>query len=142
MAHSCLLPYDHPILPVSALGAESPLVGARPFRRPPHTGFFSAQYTTTRFSAGLKGAVASRADDSTYLDGFDTSGGNSLLLPNHNLDFGYTKLDANLLYTATRHVTVFTQLNNLLGQQHTGPIGYPGLPFTFRAGLKLRIGGN
>ena len=136
------IPTTNPNLPGIAIGAESPLVGARPFRRPAHTGFFSAQYTTSRFSAALKGAVASRADDSTYLDGFDTSGGNSLLLPNHNLDFGYTKLDANLLYTATRHVTVFTQLNNLLGQQHTGPIGYPGLPFTFRAGLKVRIGGS
>jgi len=39
-------------------------------------------------------------------------------------------------------VTVFSQLGNLLGQQHTGPIGYSGLPFTFRAGLKIRIGGS
>src|SRR6185437_174595 len=125
-----------------AIGAESPLIGARPFRRPPHTGFFSAQYTTSKFSAAFKGAFVSRADDSTYLDGFDTTGGNTLLLPNRDLDFGYAKLDANFMYALTHHVTVFSQLDNLLGQQHTGPIGYPGLPFTFRSGLKLRIGGN
>ncbi|HEV2710693.1 MAG TPA: TonB-dependent receptor [Edaphobacter sp.] len=135
-------PTENPNLPGIAIGAESPLIGARPFRRPPHTGFFSAQYTTSKFSAAFKGALASRADDSTYLDGFDPDFGNSLLLPNHNLDFGYAKLDANFLYAATHHVTVFSQLSNLLSQQHTGPIGYPGLPFTFRAGLKLRIGGN
>ncbi|WP_348266698.1 TonB-dependent receptor [Edaphobacter paludis] len=135
-------PTENPNLPGIAIGAESPLIGARPFRRPPHTGFFSAQYTTSKFSAAFKGALASRADDSTYLDGFDPNFGNSLLLPNHNLDFGYAKLDANFLYAATHRVTVFSQLSNLLSQQHTGPIGYPGLPFTFRAGLKLRIGGN
>ena len=135
-------PTENPNLPGIAIGAESPLVGARPFRRPPHTGFLSAQYTTNKFSAALKGAFASRSDDSTYLDGFDPNFGNSLILPNRDLDFGYAKLDADFLYAATNHVIVFSQLGNLLSQQHTGPIGYPGLPFTFRAGLKIRIGGN
>src|SRR6185437_4478713 len=131
-------PTENPNLPGIAIVAESPLVGARPFRRPPHTGFLSAQYTTNKFSAALKGAFASRSDDSTYLDGFDPNFGNSLILPNRDLDFGYAKLDADFLYAATNHVIVFSQLGNLLSQQHTGPIGYPGLPFTFRAGLKIR----
>jgi iron complex outermembrane receptor protein/vitamin B12 transporter len=65
-----------------------------------------------------------------------------LLLPNLNLDYGYAKLDFNAVFTATRYVTIFTQLDNLLGQQHIGPIGYPGLPFTVRAGMKIRIGRN
>ena len=132
----------NPNLPGIPIGAEGPLVGARPFRRPPHTGYFAVQYTTSRFSAALKGALASRADDSTFLDGFDTDLGNTLLLPNRDLDFGYAKLDANALFAATKHVTLFTQLDNLLDQQHIGPIGYPSLPFTIRAGVKIRIGGN
>ena len=37
--------------------------------------------------------MASRSDDSTYLDYEDLNGGNTLLLPNRNLDFGYVKLD-------------------------------------------------
>ena len=86
--------------------------------------------------------MASRSDDSTYQSFNDFNGDNTLLLPNRDLDFGYTKLDMNALYAATRHVTIFTQLDNLLGQQHIGPIGYPGLPFTIRTGLKIRIGGN
>jgi len=132
----------NPNLPGVPIGSSYPLIGARPFRRPPHTGFFAVQYAGSKFSAALKGSVVSRSDDSTFLTYSDFNGGNTLLLPNHNLDFGYTKLEANLLYTVNHHVTAFTQLDNLLGQQHTGPIGYPGLPFTFRAGLKLRIGGD
>ena len=93
-------------------------------------------------SAAFKGALASRSDDSTFLDGFDPNFGNSLVLPNRDLDFGYAKLDANLMYAIQRRVTVFTELDNLLSQQHIGPIGYPALPFTVRAGLKIRIGGD
>ena len=133
---------NNPNLPGVAIGAEGPLIGARPFRRPPHTGFFAVQYEGTRLGAAFTGALASRSDDSTFLDGFDPNFGNSLVLPNRDLDFGYAKLDANLTYAVKPRVTAFTELDNLLGQQHIGPIGYPGLPFTIRAGLKLRIGGD
>jgi len=135
-------PTENPNLPGIAIGAESPLVGARPFRRPPHTGFFSAQYTRPRFSVVLQGALASRSDDSTFLDGLDPNFGNSLLLPNHNLDFGYAKLDLGGTYALKRHITMFAQMGNLLNDQHIGPIGFSGLPLTVRAGLKLRLGGD
>ena len=135
-------PAINPNLPGIPIGALSPLVGSRPFRRPPSTGFFAAEYTATHFSAAIKGALASRSDDSTFQLNNDRTGANTLLLPNRNLDSGYAKLDLNVMFVATRHITVFTQLDNLLGQQHIGPIGYPGLPFTVRAGMKIRIGGN
>jgi vitamin B12 transporter len=137
-----IAPAFNPNLPGIPIGALSPIVGNRPFNRPPSTGFFAVQYSASRFSAAIKGALASRSDDSTFQLHNDRNGGNTLLLPNQNLDFGYAKLDLNLLFSATRHVTAFTQLDNLLSQQHIGPIGYPGLPFTIRAGLKIRIGGN
>jgi vitamin B12 transporter len=133
---------SNPNFPGIAIGAEGPLVGSRPFRRPPHTGFFAVQYVGTRLGAGFQGALASRSDDSTFLDGFDPNFGNSLVLPNRDLDFGYAKLDASVTYAVKKRVTVFTQLDNLLGQQHIGPIGYPALPFMVRAGLKVRIGGD
>ncbi|NYF52430.1 TonB-dependent receptor [Tunturiibacter gelidoferens] len=135
-------PAFNPELPGIPIGALSPIVGNRPFNRPPSTGFFAVQYSASRFSAAIKGALASRSDDSTFQLHNDRNGGNTLLLPNQDLDFGYAKLDLNVLFNATRHITVFTQLDNLLGQQHIGPIGYPGLPFTIRAGMKIRIGGN
>ena len=86
--------------------------------------------------------MASRSDDSTFLDYADLAGTNSMLLPNRNLDYGYAKLDANLTYAVRPRVRLFTQLDNLLNQQHIGPIGFPSLPFTVRAGLKVRIGGE
>ncbi len=132
----------NPNIPGIPIGALSPLVGNRPFRRPPHTGFFAVQYTGTRFSAALKGALSSSSDDSTFQLNNDLNRGNTLLLPNNNLDFGYTKLDGNVLFKATNNIVFFTQLDNLLGQQHIGPIGYPGLPFTIRAGMKIKIHGD
>jgi len=137
------VPTTNPNLPGIPIGGSSPLVGARVFRRPPHTGFFAVQYSGSNFSAAFKGALASRADDSTFLGGLDTTlSGNTLLLPNRNLDYGFAKIDANFVYRANSHVSVFTQFDNLLSQQHIGPIGYPSLPFTFRSGLKIRIGGE
>lgn len=132
----------NPDLPGVAIGAEGPLVGARPFRRPPHTGFFAAEYTGGKLVASLRGAFASRSDDSTFLDGFDPNFGNSLVLPNRNLDFGYAKLDAGVQYSLRPRIKLFSEMNNLLSQQHIGPIGYPALPFTIRAGLKFRLGGD
>ena len=134
-------PSVNPAFPTIAIG-ESPFIGSRPFRRPPNTGFFAAQYSGGKFTAALKGAFASRSDDSTFLDYSDLAGTDSLILPNRNLDYGYAKLDANLTYAVKRRVTVFSELDNLLSQQHIGPIGYPALPFTVMAGLKVRMGGE
>ena len=135
-------PTENPDLPGIAIGAEGPLVGNRPFRRPPHSGFFAATYGRPKFTIMLQGAFAGRSDDSTFLDGFTPSFDNSLLLPNRDLQFGYTKLDLGGTYQVLRRVSVFTQLENFLNDQHIGPIGYPGLPLTARAGLKVRLGGD
>jgi len=135
-------PAINPNYPGIAIGSSSPLVGQRPFRRAPQTGYFVVQYTATRFTAAVKSAFSSRSDDSTFLSYSDFNGDNTLLLPNRNLDFGYQNVDANLTYQITSKFSVFTQMNNLLGQQHMGPIGYPSLPFNFRTGLKVRLGGG
>jgi iron complex outermembrane receptor protein/vitamin B12 transporter len=136
------IPNENPNIPGVAIGFESPLVGARPFRRAPQTGYFNVQYTRRRLDVAFNGALASRSDDSTYLDGGDTTGGNTLVLPNRNLDFGYVKLDMSVTYAMKRGFTYFAQFDNLLNDQHIGPIGYPGLPLTFRTGLRLRLGGR
>ena len=63
------------------IGAISPLAGARPFRRPPHTGFFTRHLRhRPRLQFLFNAAFASRSDDSTYLEYADANGGNSLLL--------------------------------------------------------------
>ncbi len=122
------------------IGAISPLQGARPFRRPPHTGFFTATYAKRQFAASFTSAFASRSDDSTYLEFADANGGNSLLLPNRNLDYGYAKLDLGGSYQLFRWLGVYGQAENLTNNQHIAPIGYPSLPLNFHAGLKLQLG--
>ena len=135
-------PTENPNLPGIAIGASSPLIGARPFRRPPNSGFFAVNYSHRKLNLTLKGAMASRSDDSTFLGGLDLTDGNTLLLPNRDLDFGYIKLDLGGGYALKKSLAIFAQLDNLANDQHIGPIGYPALPFTVRAGLKLRFGGE
>ena len=122
------------------IGAFSPLRGARPFNRPPHTGFASVSYSGEQYWVGFTAAVASRSDDSTFLGGRDYVGGNSLLLPNRNLNFSYTKLDLGGSYQFLSWLAAYAQLDNLTSYKRVAPVGYPSLPFTFRVGLRLSIG--
>jgi iron complex outermembrane receptor protein/vitamin B12 transporter len=119
------------------LGSSTPLVGARPFRRAPHTGFITAMYSQKNITAVLTSAFASRSDDSTYLPYSDEYGGNSLLLPNRNLDWGYAKLDAGASFKLLSWLSVYGQAQNITDNQHIAPIGYPSLPFNFRTGLRI-----
>ena len=122
------------------IGAISPLVGARPFRRAPHTGFFTATYAEKKYSAILTSAFASRSDDSTYLEDKDENDLNSLLLPNRNLDHGYAKLDLGGSYSLLSWLAIYGQVENLTGNRHIAPIGYPSLPATVRVGLRIQWG--
>lgn len=122
------------------IGPYSPLKGARPFRRPPHTGFFSATYSERNITAQFASSFASRSDDSTYLEGEDVNGGNSLLLPNRNLDHGFAKLDLGGSYRLFSWLALYAQTENLLSQQHIAPIGYPSLPMNFRTGVRVDWG--
>jgi iron complex outermembrane receptor protein/vitamin B12 transporter len=122
------------------IGAISPLAGARPFRRPPHTGYISASYSGRKVTATGTGSFASRSDDSTYLEDEDLGGGNTLLLPNRDLDYGYAKLDLGVSYQWTRRIGLYGEGENLLSNQHIAPIGYPSLPMNFRVGVRLHIG--
>jgi vitamin B12 transporter len=122
------------------VGPYSPLEGARPFRRAPNTGYFTATYAAKRFTGVFNSAFASRSDDSTFLEGEDAFGGNSLLLPNRNLDYGFAKLDLGGSFQVLSWMDIYAQAENLLDNQHIAPIGYPSLPFTIRTGLRLRWG--
>jgi iron complex outermembrane receptor protein/vitamin B12 transporter len=124
------------------VGPYAPLEGARPFRRAPHTGYFTATYAAHRLTGIFNAAFASRSDDSTYLEGEDASGSNAngLLLPNRNLDYGYAKLDIGGSFELRNWVDIFAQADNLTNNRHIAPIGYPSLPFTMRTGLRLRWG--
>jgi iron complex outermembrane receptor protein/vitamin B12 transporter len=126
-----------PIFDGIPVGIYSPLKGARPFRRPPHTGFFTASYAGKRLTGVFTSAFSSRSDDSTFLGYEDVNQGNSLVLPNRNLDFGYAKLDLGASFKLLSWLKVYGQAENLTSNRHIAPIGYPSLPFNFRAGLRI-----
>lgn len=122
------------------IGIYSPLKGARPFRRPPHTGFISASYAGRKTTVISTMAFSSRSDDSTFLGYADLQQENSLLLPNRNLDFGFAKIDFGGSYLVFSRLSIYGQAENLLSDQHIAPIGYPSLPFNFRMGLRIQVG--
>jgi iron complex outermembrane receptor protein/vitamin B12 transporter len=119
------------------VGIYSPLKGARPFRRPPHSGFFTASYAGKQLTGVFTSAFSSRSDDSTFLGYEDVNQLNSLVLPNRNLDWGYAKLDLGASYKLLPWLGVYGQAENLASNRHIAPIGYPSLPFNFRAGLRI-----
>ena len=134
-------PSYNPNFPTTPIGIFSPLVGARPFRIAPHTGYFQLGYRRSRFFADLRGTLVGRRDDSDDLE-FDSTGGTSLLLPNRNLDGAYQRIDLAASYQARRYLAFESSMQNLLSEHYSAAFGYPSLPFTFRMGMKFTLGGE
>jgi vitamin B12 transporter len=139
-ASSAQAPAINPLFPAIPIGAYSPLVGARPFRIAPHTGYAGVEWSHRRLVVSAMGTFVSRRDDSTFLS--DTNFGNTLLLPNRNLDPSYQKIDLYGSYQIKKFFGVYTSLQNLLNEHYQEVYGYPALPFTIRAGIKLTFGGE
>jgi iron complex outermembrane receptor protein/vitamin B12 transporter len=130
----------NPLFPNIPIGAFSPLQGARPFHRAPHSGSFILMYNLRRWNAAFSGYLVGRRDDSTFLlDGFF---GNTLLLPNRNLAASYQKLDLSVAYSLTRYAKIYTSMENLLSQHYDPVFGFPAAPFTIRSGITFTLGGH
>jgi vitamin B12 transporter len=134
-------PTFNPIFPTIPIGIYSPLIGARPFGRAPHAGYFELGYRAKRLFAGLHGTLVGRRDDTDYLE-FDANGGTTMLLPNRNLDGAYQRIDLTARYQMNRYVAAEGNFQNLFNQHYAEVIGYPALPFRFRLGLKFSLGGE
>jgi iron complex outermembrane receptor protein/vitamin B12 transporter len=137
----------NPLFPNIPIGAFSPLVGARPFRIAPHTGYVAAEWGTGRWLARVTGSFVSRRDDSDFL--YDKNfyydfgaNDNTMLLPNRNLDAGYQKVDLFGSFQVTKRLSVYSTIENMLNQHYYEAFGYPALPFTIRSGLQFRLGGE
>src|SRR6266851_3408747 len=122
------------------IGVFSPLIGARPFRRAPHTGYLAVSYRHSRWTASLTGTFVGKRDDSDFL--FDKNGGTSLLLPNRNLDAAYQQLDLGGSYAVSHALSVYADLQNVPGEHYDEAFGFPALPFTFRSGIRITLGGE
>jgi iron complex outermembrane receptor protein/vitamin B12 transporter len=134
-------PSYNPNFPTVAIGAFSPLIGARPFRVAPHTGYFQTGYRHKKLYAALSGTLVSKRDDSDFLE-YDANGGQTMLLPNRNLDGAYQKLDLAASYQFSHYTAVEGSFQNLLSEHYSEAFGYPALPFTFRLGVKFTLGGE
>ena len=132
----------NPAFPTVPIGGFAPLQGNRPFRRPPHTVSFSLSYDRPRFTLVLNGLLVSRRDDSTFLEDQDASFGNTMLLPNRNLDPSFQKIDLGGTYRVHRRLAFYSVVENLLSQHYDQVIGFPAQPLSFRAGFKVTLGGE
>jgi iron complex outermembrane receptor protein/vitamin B12 transporter len=126
--------------PGIAIGAFSPLVGAHPFRRPPNSGTIAVIYAPRRYELALSAYFAGKRDDSTFLS--DEFFGNSLLLPNTDLDKAYQKIDVSGAVNLLSRLKVYASIENLLDQHFEAVFGFPALPITGRVGFKLMLGGD
>jgi iron complex outermembrane receptor protein/vitamin B12 transporter len=139
-ASSALMPAFNPNFPTIPIGTSTPLVGGRPFRRAPHSGDFLIGYVRPKFTLSLSGSLVGRRDDRTHLT--DAFFGNTLLLPNRNLDGAYQKIDFNGSWRINSAVELYASLENILNQHYDAAFGFPSLPFTFRTGMKFTLGGE
>lgn len=130
----------NPAFPEIAIGAFSPLVGERPFRRPANSGTLMVAYTKGAGDIALSASFAGARDDSTFLS--DQDFGNSLLLPNRDLAAPYQKVDLSGAWAVHRRLRVYTSIENLLNQDYEASFGFPALPLTARVGFKVIVGGD
>ncbi len=135
-----LSPSFNPLFPTIPIGAFSPLVGNRPFNRAPHVGSVYLGYARRKLALALSGNFVGRRDSSTFL--FDSSFGSTMLLPNRNLAEAYQKIDVSGSYRLNRYVQIYSAIENLASQHYDPAPGFPALPFNFRSGIKVTLGGE
>jgi vitamin B12 transporter len=135
-----LLPSFNPLFPTIPIGAFSPLVGNRPFNRAPHVAGVYLGYARRKLTLALSGNFVSRRDSSTFL--FDSSFGSTMLLPNRNLAEAYQKIDVSGSYRLNRYIQIYSSVENLASQHYDPAPGFPALPFNFRSGIKVTLGGE
>jgi iron complex outermembrane receptor protein/vitamin B12 transporter len=133
-------PTFNPAFPGVAIGAYSPLVGQRPFRRAPNSGHLLIAYSQGRQEVALAASFVGTRDDSTFLS--DPYFGNSMLLPNRGLDAAYQKLDLTASYRVHPRVRAYVSIENLLDRKYEAVFGYPALPITARGGAQVTFGGK
>jgi vitamin B12 transporter len=142
LSSGALTPSFNPAFPGIAIGSFGPLLGQQPFRRPANTGSVLVSYSAGRAAVAVSGYFAGKSNDSTFLGGSDASFGNSLLLPNEDLNGGYAKMDVSGSYAFNRNVKWYLTIENLLNQHYEPAFGFPALPINARTGVTLAIGGR
>jgi outer membrane receptor protein involved in Fe transport len=107
------------------LAAGSPLL-----RRPKHSASLLLSYLGTRWGANLGGSFVGRRPDDDFL-GFNIT---------HAA--GYVRADLGGWYAINSRITAYANVENALDRRYNEVVGYPALPINFRAGFRVRIGGE
>lgn len=135
-----LAPAVNPAFPDTPIGAFGPLVGARPFRRPAHSGHLMVAWDRQPLAISVLTSFTGRQDDSTFLS--DPFFGNSMLLPNADLGPGYRTVDVRAAYRLTPQLRWSVSVENVLDRTYERVPGFPALPRTVRTGIRLDFGGD
>lgn len=135
-------PQLNPLFPGVAIGGYTALVGERPFRRPTNTGNLLVSYSRGRLTGALSGYFAGKADDSTFQVGTDEGFGNTLLLPNRDLNFGYAKVDVSASVQVAARLRWFATIENMFDVSYAPAFGFPALPINLRTGVTVLLGGR
>src|SRR5699024_7724662 len=117
-------PQFNPKFPTIPIGGYTALVGERPFRRPARSGNLLLTYVRGKGAASMSAYFVGKADDSTFLVGADEHFGNSLLLPNRGLNFGYAKVDVSGSLQVLPRLKWFATVENLLDQEYQPSFGF------------------
>jgi vitamin B12 transporter len=140
LSSGALSPAINPSFPGIPIGAFSALVGGRPFRRPANAGSVTMSYTAGPAQAAVSAYFSGKRDDSTFVT--DAFFGNSMLLPNKDLDPAYQTVDLSGSYEIHRRVRPYVSIENLFNRKYEASFGFPALPRTVRAGLAVTFGGG
>jgi iron complex outermembrane receptor protein/vitamin B12 transporter len=139
-ASGALNPAINPAFPGIPIGSFSPLVGARPFRRPTNSGSLTVTYSKARAQLAVAGYFFGKQDDSTFLT--DANFGNSMLLPNKDLDAAYQKFDLSASYKIHPRLRWYLTVENLFDETFEAAAGFPALPRAARTGVTINVGGR
>jgi iron complex outermembrane receptor protein/vitamin B12 transporter len=140
LSSGVLFPMINPAFPGMQIGQYSPLVGARPFRRPANSGSLVITYARSRAQLSLASYFFGKADDSTFLS--DAFFGASMLLPNKNLDAAYQTFDVNGSYRIHPRLRWYVTAENVFNETYEASAGYPALPRVVRTGVTVTLGGH
>lgn len=103
----------------------------QPFiRRPKHSATALLTYLGNRWGGSMAGSFVGRRPDSDFF-GFGI---------NHAA--GYVRVDMGGWYAINSRVSAYLNVQNLLNKHYNEVVGYPSLGTNFRAGMRLRIGGE
>jgi iron complex outermembrane receptor protein/vitamin B12 transporter len=142
LSSGALTPSFNPAFPGIPIGNFSPLLGQQPFRRPANTGNLFVSYARGPAVLAISGYFAGKSNDSTFLGGSDANFGNSLLLPNEDLDGGYAKMDLSGSYAFHRSLKWYITVENFLDKHYEPAFGFPALPINVRTGVTVTVGGR